>query len=124
MYLHLIGELPGVPPIQTTDFPHHPAVVPETKHIVFIVSVCFRSMHSIPSAFRSGFSFLKTCTSFCFHSIHSPQHHTRSGKTPSFRRLHLFRFTQASFLPFPMVFFVSSGDFTPVYKNMNNINRY
>ena len=65
------------------------------KTLVFIVSVCFRSMHSIPSPFRSGFSYLKTCTPFCFHSIHSPQHRTRSGKTPSFRRLHLFRFTPA-----------------------------
>ena len=70
------------------------------KTLVFIVSVCFRSMHSIPSPFRSGFSYLKTCTPFCFHSIHSPQHRTRSGKTPSFRRLHLFRFTPAHITPF------------------------
>ena len=70
------------------------------KTLVFIVSVCFRSMHSIPSPFRSGFSYLKTCTPFCFHSIHSPQHRTRSGKTPSFRRLHLFRFTPSLIQPF------------------------
>ena len=70
------------------------------KTLVFIVSVCFRSMHFIPSPFRSGFSYLKTCTPFCFHYIHSPQHRTRSGKTPSFRRLHLFRFTPALIHPF------------------------
>lgn len=32
----------------STEFPHHPSVVPETKHIAFIISACFRSMHSIP----------------------------------------------------------------------------
>ena len=84
------------------------------KTLVFIVSVCFRSMHSIPSPFRSGFSYLKTCTPFCFHYILSPQHRTRSGKTPSFRKLHLFRFTPCSYPPFPAVCFVSSGELAPM----------
>ena len=86
------------------------------KTLVFIVSVCFRSMHSIPSPFRSGFSYLKTCTPFCFHYILSPQHRTRSGKTPSFRRLHLLSFYPSSYPPFPAVCFVFGGVFTPKYN--------
>ena len=94
--------------LPATSFPHKknhrisppPISCAGNKTLVFIVSVCFRSMHSIPSPFRSGFSYLKTCTPFCFHYIHSPQHRTRSSKTLSFRRLHLFRFTPSLIQPF------------------------
>ena len=99
MYLHLRWAS-GRTANPNHRFSPPPISCAGNKTLVFIVSVCFRSMHFIPSPFRSGFSYLKTCTPYCFHSIHSPQHRTRSGKTPSFRRLHFLRFTPALIHPF------------------------
>jgi len=84
----------------TTEFPHHPSVVPETQHKLIILSLCFWSVYSLSAAFRCGFSSLKTSSPFRFHSIHSPQHRTRSGKSSTFRKLHFLRFTPALILPF------------------------
>ena len=103
----------------TTKFPHHPSVVPETEYKLIILSLCFWSAYSITSPFRSGFSYLKTSSSFHFHFIHSPQHRTRSGKSSTFRKLHFLRFTPALIHPFPAVCSVSGGVFTPEENKIN-----
>lgn len=56
-------------------------------------------MHAFQLYFRSGFSYLKTSTSFRFHIIYPPQHPAAAGILFPFRKLH--------FIPIPTALFPS-----------------
>ena len=116
MYLHLSVSFRAYRQFRPQIFPTTRQLCRKQKHIVFILSLCFWPMHSIPSTFRSGFSFVphfETYTPFSL-SLHTFTTATHSrGYTLSISQVPFHEYSHCSFPSLSSSMFLFPASYSP-----------